>query len=83
MRLSPVGQEEAIAAAVRREQVIAAAVRQEQVIVPVGRERTIAAAVRQEQAIAAVRQGPNLPRGDSRKSLPGRSIRTPRTACAR
>jgi hypothetical protein len=51
---------------VRREQVIAAAVRQEQVIVPVGRERTIAAAVRQEQAIAAVRQGPNLPRGDSR-----------------
>ena len=57
VRPPPVGQEVAIAVAVRQEQAIAAAV---------GRERTIAAAVRQEQAMAAVRWGPTSPRGDSR-----------------
>ncbi len=51
MRLSPVGQEEALAAAVRRVQVLAVAVR---------RERTIAAGVRQGQALAAVRRGGEL-----------------------
>ena len=74
VRLSPVEQEEAIAAAARREQVLVA----------VRREQTIAAAMRQGQGLAVVRQGANLPRDDlRRKSLPGQPSRCPRTACAR
>jgi hypothetical protein len=51
---------------VGQEQALAAAVRQEQALAEVRQERTIAAAMLQEQVFAAVRRRANLPRGDLR-----------------